>query len=123
MRDSCWRQSLRRIDRDLRDAFLIQAEDHAPLQDGSRVVEVDDRRFAPFRHSIGALDQLAAALRQDLDRDVGGNQILFDQLADEVEVRLPKPTGTRTSISLKPIATRAWNICSLRAGSIGSMRA
>ena len=31
--------------------------------------------------------------------------------------------GKPTSISLKPIATRALNICSLRAGSIGSMRA
>ncbi len=31
--------------------------------------------------------------------------------------------GKPTSISLKPIATSSWNIFSLRAGSIGSMRA
>jgi hypothetical protein len=37
---------------------------------------------------VGALDQLGTALHQHLDRDVVGDQILLDQLADEVEVGL-----------------------------------
>ena len=33
-------------------------------------------------------DELIAALRQHLDRDVLGDQVLFDQLANEIEIRL-----------------------------------
>ncbi len=35
-------------------------------------------------------DQVAPALCQDLDRHVGGNQVLVDELADEVVVRLAR---------------------------------
>ena len=38
----------------------------------------------------GALDQVLAALRQHLDRDVVGDQVALDQLPDEVEVGLAR---------------------------------
>jgi hypothetical protein len=79
---------LGRVDCDLRHAFPVQAEDDAPLQHGRRVVEVDDRPLRALEALVRSLDQLAAALRQDLDRDVVRDQVFLDELADEVEVRL-----------------------------------
>ena len=49
---------------------------------------MDDRPAGAPQALVGSLDQLATALREDLDRDVVGDQTLFDQLADEVVVRL-----------------------------------
>jgi len=49
---------------------------------------VDDRPPGSPEALVGALDQLAAALGQDLDGDVAGDQVLFDQLSDEVVVGL-----------------------------------
>ena len=78
----------RGVDGDLRDAFLVQSEDDAALQNRCRVVEVDDRPLRAVKALVRALDQLAATLREDLDRDVVGDQVRFDQLTDEVVVRL-----------------------------------
>jgi hypothetical protein len=85
---------LRRVDRDLLAAFPVEAEYDAPLQHRDRVVEVDDRLLRPPQALVRPLDQVAAALRQDLDRDVVGDQVLFDQLADEVIVRLARRRET-----------------------------
>ena len=79
---------LRRVNGYLRHAFLVQAEDDAPLQHGRRVVEVDDGPLRALEALVRPLDQLPAALRQDLDRDVVRDQVVLDELADEVEVRL-----------------------------------
>ena len=79
---------LGRVDGDLLAAFLVEAEDDPPLQDADRVVEVDDRPLRALQALVRALDQVAAALRQDLDRDVVRDEVLFDQLADEVVVGL-----------------------------------
>ncbi len=49
---------------------------------------MDDRRPRSAQALIGALDQLLAGLRQHHDRDVVGNHVLLDQLANEVEVGL-----------------------------------
>src|SRR5205807_525779 len=65
-----------------------KAEDDSPLQLGGGVVKVDDRARRALEAFEGTLDQLAAALRQDLNGDVFGYQAFFDQQADEVEVRL-----------------------------------
>jgi hypothetical protein len=47
-----------------------------------------DGPSAAFQALVGPLDQLGAALGEDLDGDVVGDEILLHQLADEVEVRL-----------------------------------
>ena len=49
-----------------------------------------DRPVGALQALVGALDQLGPALRQDLDRDVVGDEVLLDELADEVEVGLAR---------------------------------
>ena len=74
--------------RDLGDARLVEAEYDSPLQHRRRVVEVDDGPRGTLDALVGPLDQFRPALNEDLDGHVVGDQILFDQLADEVVVRL-----------------------------------
>ena len=78
----------RAVDRDLRDARAVGAEDDAPLEDRGRVVEVHDRGVRALERGEGPTDQLRARLGQHLDADVGGDRALGDDLADEVEVGL-----------------------------------
>ena len=49
---------------------------------------------------VRPLDQLGPSLREHLDRDVVGDQVFLDELADEVEVGLRLADGKPTSISL-----------------------
>ena len=79
---------LRAVHGDVLDPVPVQAEDHPALQRGGRVVQVDDRLLGAADRLVGALDQVLAGLGQHLDDDVVGDQVLLDQLADEVEVRL-----------------------------------
>src|SRR5699024_10986813 len=72
----------------LLDAFLVLAEDDAALQLGGGVVEVDDDVLRPGAGLEGAADQVFARLDQDLDGDVIRDLVFFDDLADEVVVRL-----------------------------------
>ena len=81
---------LGRVHGDVDDAGLVEAEHDLPLQRVRRVVEVDDRLGRALDALVRALDQFLAALRQHLDRDVVGNQVVLDQLAHEVEVRLAR---------------------------------
>ena len=76
------------VDGDVDDAILLEPEHDAALQGVGRVVEVDDGPRCPGDALVGALDQLLAALREYLDRDVIGDPVLLDELADEVEVGL-----------------------------------
>ena len=73
---------------DVQDAVLVLVEDHAALQDGRGVVEVDDCLLRADQGLVGPLDQVFAGLGQHLDRDVVGDVVALDQLPDEVEVRL-----------------------------------
>src|SRR3954471_8380896 len=73
---------------DLDDPRFALTEDDAALKLRRRVVEVDDGAWRAPEALEGPLDELFAALRQDLDPDVPGDQVLFDELADEVEIRL-----------------------------------
>ena len=73
---------------DLGDAVLVEAEHHPALEHRRGVVEVDDRVAGALQALVGALDQLGAALREHLDGDVVGDEVLLDELPDEVEVGL-----------------------------------
>ena len=79
---------LRRVDRDLLDAFRVGAENDFALQGGRRVIEVDDDLLRALDRLECALDQLGAALGQDLDSDVVRNRAALDDRADEIEVGL-----------------------------------
>ena len=78
----------RRVDRDVHDAGLVEAEDDPPLEDRRRVVEVDDGLAGAPEALVGAVDQLGPALDQHLDRHVVGNEVLLDEEAHEVVVGL-----------------------------------
>src|SRR5690606_9812166 len=54
------------------------------------VVEVHDDVRSPGASLEGALDQFGTRLRQNLDGDVVGDRIVFDDLADEIEVGLAR---------------------------------
>ena len=69
-----------------------------------------------------ALDQLGPGLGQHLDRDIVGDQLLLDQLADKAK-SVSEAAGKPTSISLKPSLTSSSNIRRLRSGPIGSTSA
>ena len=73
---------------DVDDAGAILAEDDAPLQLGRRVVEVDDGALRAPDALDRALDELLATLREHLDPDVVRDEVLLDQQACEVVVRL-----------------------------------
>ncbi len=47
-----------------------------------------DRAPGADQSLIGARDQMLARLREHLDGDVGGNEVFFDQLAQEIEIGL-----------------------------------
>ena len=66
----------------------VEPEDDPALRDRRRVVEVDDRARRAVDRLVGALDQLGPRLGEHGDRDVVRDQVLLDERADEVEVRL-----------------------------------
>ena len=78
----------RAVDGDLRDSVPVRPEDDAPLQSRRRVVEVDDRVPGALDRLEGAADQGIARLGENLDGDVPGHHLPFDELAAEIEVRL-----------------------------------
>ena len=90
----------RTLEGDVDDALLVGAEDDLPLQHARRVVQVHDRLLRAGDRLVGALDQVLARLGQHLDRDVVGDDVIFDEVPDEVEVRLARADGKPTSISL-----------------------
>jgi hypothetical protein len=78
----------RRAGRDLDDAVGVLAEDHAPKQRRSGVVEVQRRARRPAQRLEGARDQIVSRGGQHLDAHVVGDQALLDQRAHEVEIGL-----------------------------------
>ena len=76
------------LDGDGGDAVLVEPEHDASLEHRRRVVEVHDGPRRALDALVGALDQIGAALHEHLDGDVVGDQVLFDELAHEVEVGL-----------------------------------
>src|SRR5690606_14595333 len=65
-------------------------EDDLALQDAGGVVQVHDGLLGTRDGLVGALDQVLARLGQHLDGDVVGNEVFFDELTHEVEVRLAR---------------------------------
>ena len=80
----------RAVGGDLLHIGAVGAEHHTALQDRRRVVEVDDRPRGADAGLERAGDEFRSALRQHLDRHVVGDRALFDDLANEVEVRLAR---------------------------------
>ena len=77
-------------DRDVLDLVLAGPEDDAAEQRRQRVVEVDVGVVDADQGVDRALDQVLARLGQHRDRDVLGDPVLLDQLADEGEVGLAR---------------------------------
>ena len=67
---------------------LVDAEDDAAEQRRGGVVQVDGGAGGADQGLDGALDQVLAGLGQHRDRDVVGDLVALDELADEVEVGL-----------------------------------
>ena len=75
---------------DVDDAVHVESEHDVALQRVGRVVEVHDRPRSALQALVRALDQFGSALHQHLDLDVVGDQVLFDELTDEVEIGLAR---------------------------------
>jgi len=78
---------LRSIDCDRLDARPILPEDDASLERRCRVVEVNDRCRRALDCLEGSPNQVFAALREDLNRDVLRDSIFIDQPTNEIELR------------------------------------
>ena len=113
----------RAFEGDVDDALLVGAEDDVALQHARRVVQVHDRLLGAGDRLVRALDEVLARLRQHLDRDVVGDDVLFDEVADEVEVRLARRREARPRSPCSPCSTSRSNMMRLRSGLIGSMSA
>ena len=72
----------------LLDGLLVLAEHHLALQLGGGVVEVHDDVLGALAGLERAADQVLAGLHQHLDGDIIRDHVLFDDLANEVEVGL-----------------------------------
>ena len=73
---------------DVDDARFVQTEHHPTLQLGGGVVEVHDGPVRPLDRLVCAFDQLGAGLGEHLHRHVFGDQILFDDGAQKIEIGL-----------------------------------
>ena len=76
------------MNRDRFDARLVKVEHHVALQRIRRVVKVHDRLLATAQRFVGAFNEFIATLDEHLNRHVVGNQVLFNELANEIKVRL-----------------------------------
>ena len=74
--------------RDLLDAVLVEIEHHLTLQRIGGVVEVNDRLLGAAQRLVRALEEFVTTLDQHLNPHVFGCEVLFDDLAHEVEVGL-----------------------------------
>ena len=79
---------LRAVDGHLEDFFLRELEDDLALGRVGRRVEVDDRAMGALEGIDRAADEVFAGLDEDLHGDVLGNEVLFDELAREGELRV-----------------------------------
>ena len=103
-----------------RDAFgLVDVEHHAPEQRRGGVVHVDGRCLGADQGLRRALDQVLTGLGQHRDRDVVGDLVLLDQLADEVEVGLARRGESDLDLLVAHAAPAARTSCACGPGSSG----
>ena len=80
---------LRALDRDVADLFAGRvAEGDAALQGRGGVVDMDDGALRSGDGLEGAADEVLARLHQHLHGDVGGDAVLVDEAAQEIEFRV-----------------------------------
>ena len=70
------------------DARLVKIEHHIALQRIRRVVEVHNRLLDTAQRFVSTFNQLVATLYENLNGDVVGNQVLFNELTNEIKVGL-----------------------------------
>src|SRR5690606_14461231 len=70
------------------DAFAIGSENIASLRDRGRVIDMDDGAPGSTQCLEGARNDVLACLGQHLDGDIVRDPILFDKVADEIEIGL-----------------------------------
>ena len=71
---------------ELLDAFLVFAEDDLALQHGDGIVEVHDRALGAAQAFVRLADQVLARLGEHDDGHVVGDELAFNQHADEIVV-------------------------------------
>ena len=76
------------VDGDGGDARPVEAEHHAALQGRRGVIDMHDRALGAADGVEAAADQIFPRLGQHLDGDIGGNHVLLDELAHEIEIGL-----------------------------------
>ena len=75
----------RALDCQIAHLTSVHLEDNAPLELGCRVVEVYDRVLGSDKRATGRFDQMLARLCEDLNGNVVGDEILFDEMAHKIE--------------------------------------
>ena len=83
-------QKLRAVDGDLLDLLFGLFEDLLALGDGGRIIDVDDDVLGALDRLEGAADDVLARLREHLDGDVVGDEVLLDEGAKEGVLRLAR---------------------------------
>jgi len=73
---------------DALDGFAVRVEDVFPLGGGGRVVEVENNVGGSGDGFAGPVDQIFAALAEDLNRNVGGDAVFLNEAAAEIEFNL-----------------------------------
>ena len=73
---------------DIPNTSAIFLKHHAALQFGSGIIKMHDGVFRALYAFKGSADQIFTTLHEDLDSHVIGDQIIVDQVAAEIKIRL-----------------------------------
>ena len=76
------------VQRNLFDFFFILLEDNIPLQNGSRVIDMDNRLLRPLYSLKSPLQKFFSALYKHLYRNVLRNHLPLNQIAKVVILNL-----------------------------------
>src|SRR6185436_7755775 len=80
------------------DTRPVEAEHHTSLHRGSRVIQMHDGALGAAQGFERSADQRFTRLRQNLHRDVIGNQFFIDHLAHEIEIGLRSRRTTHLNL-------------------------
>ena len=73
--------------RDVNDALHIRVEYHLALESGSGIIEMDNDILGALNRLKGLLNQMGPGLHQHLDGHIIGNQVPFDEGAENFVLR------------------------------------